>query len=74
METPVDELFMDRCLRTYSDVDFDHDIEHDFDDDYHSRINEEFEGEKERTNHEENVSRRHEILKVVFKVRFPKFL
>jgi len=50
------------CENT-EDVDFDHDIEHDFDDDYHSRLNEEFEGEKERTNHEENVSRRHEILK-----------
>ena len=38
-------------------------MEHDFNADYHSRLNDEYQGEKERTSHEENINKRHDYLK-----------
>ena len=39
------------------------DLEDDFATEYNARLNEEYEGEKERTNHEENINKRHDYLK-----------
>ena len=41
----------------------------DFDDggfssEYQARLTEDYEGEKERTNHEENINKRHDYLKI----------
>jgi len=38
-------------------------LEDDFATEYNARLNEEYEGEKERTNHEENINKRHDYLK-----------
>ena len=39
------------------------DLDDGFSTEYNARLNEEYEGEKERTNHEENINKRHDYLK-----------